>query len=49
VAAFYVTYFLPTAAKSRQKMPLEDKALHPIIDSFLQGSTGFFRSNASTS
>jgi hypothetical protein len=25
------TYFLPTAAKSKQKMPLEGNALHPII------------------
>jgi hypothetical protein len=26
-----MTYFLPTAAKSKQKMPLEGKALHPTI------------------
>jgi hypothetical protein len=25
------TYFLPTAAKSKQKMPLEGNALHPTI------------------
>jgi hypothetical protein len=26
-----MTYFLPTAAKSKQKGPLEGNALHPII------------------
>jgi hypothetical protein len=30
------TYFLPTAAKSKQKVPLEGNALHPLIYSFLQ-------------
>jgi hypothetical protein len=30
---FDVTYFLPTAAKSKQKMPLEGNALHPTISS----------------
>jgi hypothetical protein len=44
-----MTYFLPTAAKSKQKMPLEGNALHPLIYSFLQGETGFFRSTASPS
>jgi hydroxymethylpyrimidine/phosphomethylpyrimidine kinase len=28
---FDATYFLPTAAKSKQKMPLQDKTLHPTI------------------
>jgi hypothetical protein len=28
---FRLTYFLPTAAKSKQKVPLEGNALHPII------------------
>jgi hypothetical protein len=28
---FRPTYFLPTAAKSKQKVPLEGNALHPII------------------
>jgi hypothetical protein len=28
--------FLPTAAKSKQKVPLEGNALHPLIYSFLQ-------------
>jgi hypothetical protein len=28
---FRLTYFLPTAAKSKQKMPLDDNALHPIF------------------
>jgi hypothetical protein len=27
------TYFLPTAAKSKQKIPLEGNALHPTITS----------------
>ena len=26
-----MTYFLPTAAKSKQKVPLEGNTLHPII------------------
>jgi hypothetical protein len=43
------TYFLPTAAKSKQKGPLDGNALHPIIYSLLQGSAGFFRSTASPS
>jgi LysR family glycine cleavage system transcriptional activator len=30
------TYFLPTAAKSKQKIPLDGNALHPIIYSLLQ-------------
>jgi hypothetical protein len=28
---FRPTYFLPTAAKSKQKVPLEGNALHPTI------------------
>jgi hypothetical protein len=28
---FRSTYFLPTAAKRKQKAPLEDNALHPTI------------------
>jgi hypothetical protein len=28
---FWMIYFLPTAAKSKQKGPLDDNALHPII------------------
>jgi hypothetical protein len=30
------TYFLPTAAQSKQKMPLAGNALHPIIRQILQ-------------
>jgi hypothetical protein len=31
---FRPTYFLPTAAKSKQKMPLEGNSLNPLIYSF---------------
>jgi len=43
------TYFFAAAKKSKQKKPLEGNALHPLIYSFLQGETGFFRSTASPS
>jgi hypothetical protein len=33
---FYATYFLPTAAKSKQEIPLEGNALHPQIALILQ-------------
>tara|TARA_B110000091_G_C13535204_1_gene358030 strand:+ start:243 stop:476 length:234 start_codon:yes stop_codon:yes gene_type:complete len=32
-AACFTTYFLPSAAKSNQKEPLEGNALHPTITS----------------
>ena len=31
----WMTYFLPTAAKSKQKVPLEGNTLHPIIRQIL--------------
>jgi hypothetical protein len=40
---FRPTYFLPTAAKSKQKKPLEGNALHPIILRIKQGSIGFLK------
>ncbi|MFT6843262.1 MAG: hypothetical protein ACJASR_002038 [Psychroserpens sp.] len=46
---FRPTYFLPTAAKSKQKVPLEGNALYPIILRIKQGSIGFLRSTASPS
>jgi hypothetical protein len=38
------TYFLPTAAKSKQKVPLAGNALHPIISEI----ETFFRSQIQT-
>jgi hypothetical protein len=36
-------YFLPTAAKGRQKGPIEGNALHPIIRQILQVACTFSR------